>query len=398
MDAIDRDTLQRLAQRQATPCISLYMSTIRYESDLSQNPIRFKNLLKEARNQLRALDFRDDTAEELLQPAQQKLDDTPFWRNLDEGLAVFITPEATTFYRLPLGFEETAIVGGRFHLKPLFPLVATNNRFHLLALSQNDVRLYQGTHQAISEVGSSGIPSDIVEAIQQYEDPEDQLQQHTANRAGSRQDASFHGHGDADDQSAEPHDELKRFFRKIDDSLSDRLQGETTPLVLAGVREYLPLYREVNSYPSLVENEIVSGNPEQVNLEDLHSDAWSIVEPIFRTSQDEATRQFNQLYHQDGNLASDDFHEVVSAAAYSRVDILFVPIGRHRWGTFDLQTNTVTLHEDQEPGDEDLLDFAAVQAFQNGAKIYAMRPENMPGGRSIAATFRYAADVSATEG
>jgi len=44
-----------------------------------------------------------------------------------------------------------------------------------------------------------------------------------------------------------------------------------------------------------------------------------------------------------------------------------------------------------------LLNYAAVSAYLNGATVHALNPENMPGGRSIAATFRYRADVSAAE-
>jgi hypothetical protein len=401
MDLFNREELRRLAQMQDDVCISIYMPTHRFESDWSQNPTRFKNLIRDARDDLREIGYRDDEIDEFFADAQRQADDSAFWRNVSDGLAIFITSDSTEFFRLPLSFDELAVVGERFHLKPLFPLIATNNRFYLLALSQNDVRLYQGTHQAISEVESAEIPSDIVEAILQYEDPEKQIQFHTSNRSGGgssgRSDAEFHGQGTSDDLSAEPQSELKRFFRKIDDSVTDYLNGEDAPLVLAGVSEYLPLYKEVNGYPNLIEDEIISGNPEPISPTDLHEKAWEIVEPVFKKVQDDALALFDQMYYQDGDLASDDFHEIVPASVYSRIDTLFVPIGQYRWGKFDSQHNTVELHEQQQAGDEDLLDYAAVNAYLNGSTVHALKPANMPGGRSIAATFRFRADVSATE-
>jgi len=402
MDLFNREELRRLAQMQDDVCISIYMPAHRYESGWSQNPTRFKNLMREARDDLRDIGYKEDQIDELFADAQNQADDSAFWRNMSDGLAIFITGSSTEFFRLPLAFDELSVVGERFHLKPLFPLIATNNRFYLLALSQNDVRLYQGTHQAVSEVESAEIPSDIVQAVLQYEDPEQQLQFRTSNRAGgdsgtSRSDAQFHGQGTSEDQSAEPQDLLKRFFRKIDDSVSDYLNGEEAPLVLAGVSEYLPLYKEANSYPHLVEDQIISGNPEPLGAQELHEKAWDIVEPVFLQVQKDALELFDQMYYQDGDLASDDFHEIVPACAYSRVDTLFVPIGQYRWGKFDPQHNTVELHEDQQPGDEDLLDYAAVNAYLNGSTVHALTPQNMPGGRSVAATFRFRADVSATE-
>jgi hypothetical protein len=405
MDLFNRAELRRLAELQDDVCISLYMPTYRNESNWSQNTTRLKNLLREARDQLRDQDYREDDIDDILADARLLLDRPGFWRqNVGDGLAAFITSDTTELFRLPLSFDEVAVVGDRFHLKPLFPLIAANNRFYLLALSQNDVRLYQGTHQSMNEVEATEIPSDIVEAIAQYEDPEAQLQLHIQNRASqadgsSRMDASHHGHGggDGDDMSGEPQDRLKRFLRKVDDSVSDYIGGEEVPLVLAGVSEYLPLYREVNGYPHLIDDEIVAGNPESVSVDQLHEKTWAILEPVFSEAEETEIDRFEQLYYQDEDMASDDFREVLSGCAYSRVDTLFVPIGEYRWGRFDPDANTIEIHESQEPGDGDLLNYAAVSAYLNGATVHALRPEKMPGGRSIAATFRYRADVAAEE-
>jgi len=404
MDLFNRSKLRRLAELQDDVCISLYLPTYRDESNWSQNTTRLKNLLRDARDQLRDQDYREEEIDQILADARQLLDRPSFWRsNIGDGLAVFITAENTELFRLPLSFEEVAIVGDRFHLKPLFPIIAANNRFYLLALSQNDVRLYQGTHQSISEIEAAEIPADIVEALQQYEDPEQRNQLHIQNRVtnsdGARMDAAHHGHGggNADDMSGEPQDELKRFFREVDESVSEYIGGEDVPLVLAGVSEYLPLYREVNSYPQLIEDEIASGNPESLSAETLHEKAWAIVEPVFQEAEKKEADRFEQLYYQDEQMASDDFHEIIPGCAYSRVDTLFVPIGEYRWGRFYPDTNTVEVHENQESGDGDLLNYAAVKAYLNGATVHVLRPEKMPEGRSIAATFRYQADVSAQE-
>ena len=399
MDLFNREELTRLVDLQDGTCISVYMPTHRFRSDWSQNTTRLKNLLRDARNQLRDQEVRETDIDQLLGDARRLLDRPGFWRELSEGLAVFITTEASEFYRLPLSFEEIAIVEDQFHLKPLFPLIAANDRYYLLALSQNDVRLYQGTDQAISEVEAAEIPADIVSAIQRYEEPPEQgVQMHTqgASQNGDA-DQRHHGHGSSEDQSREPKDQLKRFFREIDESVSGYIGGEDVPLVLAGVSEYLPLYQGVNSYSNLVEDDIVAGNPEHLDMKELHNEAWDIVESVLQDRQREEMDRFRETYHQNGGLASSNFHEILPACAYGRVDTLFVPVGQYRWGRFDPETNTVEVHESQQPGDGDLLNYAAVSAYMNGARVHALQPANMPGGRSVAATFRYQADVAAEE-
>jgi hypothetical protein len=404
MDLFNRSELRRLAEIEDEVCISLYMPTYRNESDWSQNTTRLKNLIRDARNQLRDQDYRDDQIDEILADARQLLDRPGFWRkSIGDGLALFINKESTESYRLPLTFDEVAVVERKFHLKPVFPLIAANNRFYLLALSQNDVRLFQGTHQTISEVESAEIPRDIVAALQGEDDAERQLQSHVQNRSsdaeGERQDAAFHGHGggDEDDVTGEPQARLKQFFREVDKSVSDHLNGEEVPLVLAGVKEYLPLYRETNGYPFLIDDAIVAGNPESLSPDTLHEKAWAIVEPVFLEEEQEELDRFEQLYYQEEDMASDDLHRIIPGCAYGQVDTLFVPVGEHRWGRFDPDSNTVEVHESQKAGDGDLLNYAAVSAYLNGATVHALTPEKMPGGRSLAATFRYRADVAATE-
>ena len=393
MDLFNRERLRSLANTEADPCISLFMPTVRFESEQEQNPIRYKNLLKQVRDDLRERGLRDDRTDELLAEARAKLDDTAFWRSMSEGLAVFITPGGTNVYRLPLNFEELAVVNDRFHLTPLFPLIASNNRYYVLALSQNQVKLYQGTHYAISEVKATDIPESITEALA-FDDPERSVQDHTANRAGRRRDAAFHGHGtDQDDASSRPQADLKSFFDQIDNGVREALEGESAPLVLAGVEYYLPLYREANRYDGLIDDQIARGNPEHLDPKELHANTWEIVEPIFLKAEEASKENFHQELGHGNGLASDDLNEIVPASVFSRVNDLFVPIGEHRWGHYDEEDNTVEFHDGQESGDVDLLNFATVQTYLNGGTVHALQPENMPEQEQLlAATFRYPAE------
>lgn len=407
MDLFNRAHLRDLAETAENPCISLYMPTFRFESEVSQNPIRFKNVLKDARKQLAEQGMDGGAIEELLAPAQQRLEENAYWRDQSDGLAVFITPDNTQFYRLPLHFEELAVAGHRFHLKPLFPLIASNNRFYVLALSQNSVRLYQGTHYSISEVESKEIPKSLTEALF-YDDDEESLQHHTAGSHGvdrsiaevesANQDTVYHGHGtSAEDDRHRPKDKLFRFFRDVDKGLKETLNDESAPLLLAGVKYYLPIYREVNSYGQLIDDEIIAGNPDRVKPDELHEKAWTIAEPKFAESQQVSIERYQQLQGNGDGLASNKLAEIVPASYYSRIDTVFVPIGEHLWGRYDSESNSVDLHDEHEAGDDDLLDFVAVNTYLNGGTVHALQPENMPSGSHLAATFRYQADVAASQ-
>ncbi len=193
----------------------------------------------------------------------------------------------------------------------------------------------------------------------------------------------FHGHGVVSEKDKE---DILRFFQKVDRGLQDVLKDEQSPLVLAGVEYLLPIYAEANTYWHLL-SQGVEGNPEVLSLEELHERAWTIVQPHFQEAQLEAIAQYEQLVGTE--QASHDIRTIVPAAHYGRVDTLFVAVGQQHWGTFDPQTDTIDIHGEEEPGDEDLLDLAAVQTLLHGGKVYALEPAKVPDGVPLAAVFRY---------
>lgn len=67
---------------------------------------------------------------------------------------------------------------------------------------------------------------------------------------------------------------------------------------------------------------------------------------------------------------------------------MFVAAGVQCWGAFDKETNTVHLRQEAQSGDEDLLNFAAIQTLLKGGHVYAVEPENVPDDEPLAAVFR----------
>lgn len=382
MDIITMEQLKPLLSRHSELCVSLFMPSHRAGRETEQDPIRFKNLLGEVREGLMANGLRSPEVREILGPAELLLEDHDFWQHQSDGLAVFFTPEEFHCYRLPLQFEELVVVSDRFHLKPLFPYLTSDGRFYILALSQNEVRLLECTQHTVDEVGLGDMPESLAEAFR-YKSFEKQLQFHTgATLASGTHSGVFHGHDIKDDAK----DNILRWFHMIDKELKNLLTDEQSPVVLAGVEYLLPLYKEANSCPHLME-EGIPGNPEEIKPEELHGRAWTVVKPVFMEKQENAAARYGQLGG-TGQTTS-DVKEAVLAAHQGKVDSLFVPVGVQVWGSFDADTNAVDMHEHREPGDEDLLDLAAIQTRLNGGSVYAVSPESVPGRSPLAAVFRY---------
>jgi len=383
MDLLHKDQLKRLIEKHPGPCISLYMPTHRVFPETKQGPIRFKNLLREAEEQLKAAGLRSPESKKILKPARDLIKDNLFWHRQGDGLAAFLSPDLLYHYRLPLKFDELLVVTDRFHIKPLLPLFSHDGRFYILALSQNEVRLFHCTRYSAREVELKGVPRSLNEALK-YDDPERQLQFHTrAPAAGGERAAIFHGHGGKTDDAKS---NILRYFQQVDGGLRNILREEDAPLVLAGVEYLFSIYREASNYSHLTEIGI-SGNPEGMKAEALHEQAFKIIEPIFLKAQEEAMGQYRQFAGSE--RASNRLKEIIPASWEGRIDVLFVAVGVQRWGYYDPEKRTFHLHAEPEPGDEDLLDFAAVHTYLNGGTVFAVKPEEMPDPALLCALFRY---------
>ncbi|MCZ7666924.1 MAG: hypothetical protein M5U34_06735 [Chloroflexi bacterium] len=68
---------------------------------------------------------------------------------------------------------------------------------------------------------------------------------------------------------------------------------------------------------------------------------------------------------------------------------MFVALSQRLWGRFDPETGTVELHQEQQSGDDDLLNTVAIQTMINGGTVYAVPLEEMPDQTVLAAVYRY---------
>jgi len=250
----------------------------------------------------------------------------------------------------------------------------------VLALSQKDVRLLVCSRYGVKETRPEGMPRNIDEVLKV-----DAVGKRLRSRSSSSGGTGPRGSTAWTDEVYTKENVL-RYLQQIDKTLRSVLKDERDPLIVAGVEYVFSLYRDVNTHPSLVETAII-GNPDQASAEELHAQALPIVEPWFLREQEEARVRYRQSL--GTGLASNNLEEIVPAAHHGRVGYLFVEVGKEKWGTFNPETGKTVLHNGGKQGDEDLIDFAAVQTLGSGGKVYAVHRDRMPDREPVAALFRY---------
>jgi hypothetical protein len=386
MESLTLDQLTGLARQIASPSISIYLPTHRAGQGIQQDPIRFKNLLRDAEKQLLSNGMGPREVGVYLQPAQALLNDNYFWEHQYEGLALFLTSNEFHSYRLPFSVEELLIIARSYYIKPVLPLFTNNGHYYILAISQNAVRLFEGTRQSVGQIDlPKGTPESLEEALK-FDDVQKQLQFHTGTSQGGQQrDGMFHGQGPGEEDQKVW---IEHYLNLVDTALKEVFHDQQAPLILAGVDFLLPMYHEVSEYAHIMP-EGITGNPDRLRPEELQEQAWPIVETYFRQEMEKTIEQFKQLVGTD--KATDNIEETVSAAFYGRLDKLILSVDAQVWGEFNPDTGKVTCDpEEQDKHDKlALLDFAAVKTLQKGGTVYALSQEEMPTNSPVSAIFRY---------
>ncbi len=191
--------------------------------------------------------------------------------------------------------------------------------------------------------------------------------------------AIFHG------PSVTNKDRLIHFFRDVDLGVVSTLKNQEAPLIVAAVEYLFPIYKEANTYPHLLED-MIPGNPDLLTPDALHAASWKIVQS--RASEAEA-RAF-EVYEEHINtpLTSSNLRKVIAAAASGRVRFLFVPSTGEQWGLFQ-PPETVHIHEKNEPGDDELLNLAAILTLRHGGRVHVVPANGLHQGAEVAAVFRF---------
>ncbi|WP_422486911.1 hypothetical protein [Gudongella sp. DL1XJH-153] len=382
MEKLDLDILKEMSQRDLSGLVSIYLPTSKKGQEVNQSRIRLKNLLRDAENDLIEKGFSPVDAQAKLKPAARLLDETIFWQNQNRGLAILISPEGMNYYRLPFEVEELAMVSNRFYIRPLIKFVTSIERFNILTLSQDEVKLYEADPYDIRKIEAPKIDQLVADYV-----PGHELHQESTSPKGAASGAGPGMHG-YNEMSKTEKNEISNHLRNIDKEVRSMLKDAKHPLIVYSVDYIYPMYRDVSSYSNLME-ESIKGSPEGVGEKNIHQKAMDIFAPKIEKRLKKEFEKFKTLLNTDSKLGSDSIAKIVLSAKSGGVDTLFVAEDVQKWGFFNEEKNTLEINNKEDLGHVDLLDHAAIMTLVNGGKVHVLEREKMPSGKPIAAILRF---------
>ncbi|MCL4766536.1 MAG: hypothetical protein KJZ80_09920 [Hyphomicrobiaceae bacterium] len=364
-----------LARSTGFPRISIYIPTHLSYPSIEQDPIRLSTALKEADQQLAASGLRRPDIDGLLGEARGRVPASMFWRYQDKGLAVLIEKGATHWVKLPHAVPELVVVSPRYHLWPMIRMFRNGDQFHLLAMTRDSVRFFDGRERELREVAVEGMPAGIAEIMARTE-----FNAYLGFHARDRGDPASGGdHGKFHALGVSPEDyetiELGNLLRDVGKAIDRHLAGSEQPLVIAAKARLGGHLRKHIAYRH-VAPEVIQSDPVAVGDEVLQAEAWRIAEPIVRADRETARQRLRAKLDGADIAGAKEVQSLLRAAMAGRVDCVFLAADANVWGYFDEAHQVLRIDPQSGPDNEDVLNRLAVETLMRGGDVFTL-PEDL---------------------
>lgn len=151
-------SLRPLLGAHEPPCLSLYLPTHRNVPDNTIDRPAYRHLL-EAFELALGLSRSRGEIERLLHPLRVLDADRGFWEHARDGLAILAADGHASGFLLQRPVKPLALVTPRFHLLPLVRLLASLERFTILALTSREAAVSEAT--AWADVAGSAAAREV---------------------------------------------------------------------------------------------------------------------------------------------------------------------------------------------------------------------------------------------
>ncbi|MDB5181492.1 MAG: hypothetical protein JWP13_255 [Candidatus Saccharibacteria bacterium] len=385
MQKITRDAVQELLALEDSPKVTIYipLEISAAPPHITENQIRFKNLIHKAVEELQAAGDSSKLGKMLCNTLEAHYDDLDFWKVSGRGLLICATPDTMHMFQLPIDTEEYVSVDDSFHLAPILALLGDTPDYYVLALAQQKPKVYKGDMYGL-ELMDIGVPATMREALG-IDEPNQQSENQGSATGSSLNTGWFNGRGGARDP--QDNDRL-RFFHLIDKLLCDKLD-RSIPVIIAGIDAEAAEYREMSKYPNILQG-IVQGNHTETRPEELFEKVIPIVNlELVQPEHDAVREEYERLSGANPERVAGDTKSIMAAAEQGRIDKLLAQLSRRTTDTVQDSVNSVLRITFPEAERSKTLNNLATRVWQMSGKVVNLLPGEMPHGATMVARLRY---------
>jgi len=386
MSLITKKEIADLHEINQENCISIFIPTHRGGKKVLQeeDTLSLKNQLKDVKQKLAKNGLNGDAITKITKPVQDLIDDSSFWREQSDGLAIFLADGFSKVYTVPVYFKEFNYISNSFYLKPLMPLFVDDGEFYLLSLERRNVKLYECTQHSFTEI----IIDDLIPESKRDRvgfDYEEKNLQFRSGGTGQANQAMYHGQEAA---TGARKNEIKKYLRAINDGLAPLIREENKPMLVVAQDPLFDIYKEVNTYSNL-KDENITTDFSNTDIFEIHELAWDKMASVFDQKRKDKIAHF--LEEQGTGKTAIGIDKIIKAAFEGNVDTLFCENKADIFGNYIEENNSISVTQSEESDNAiSLMNVAAIKTFLNGGEVYLLDKEDMPNPNSrVNALYRY---------
>ncbi|MFJ9950122.1 chemotaxis protein [Kitasatospora sp. NPDC091207] len=356
--------LAELRRPRRYPAVSVLLPTHRSEPDNTQDPVRLRNLIAEAKNRLHADEAvsradRLDVVEQL-DRALREVDLV----HAEDGLAIFAAPGEHQVWSLPRTVAARVVFSETFLTRNLVSAYTAGAPYWVLTVAADRVALFGGTGPRLVEHTAGGFPRDQVGPDWDVERKE---------RIG-------------DVPSTFRDEETRRFLREADTALAAVLEADARPLYVLGEAAALALLDEVGTAVKRASAQVPRGGLG-------HAAAAAVAEAVRPTVAQQGQQAVAELHTRLDSAQSvkglaAGIDEVWQSVSEGRAALLAVE--EDYWEPVRVTDSHLVPAASGEPDvRDDMVDEIVERALDTGAKVQFVPSGELAGRGRIAAVLRY---------
>lgn len=378
-ELIRLDAIRELL-RTPGPCLTFFLPPYR-PGEASPSPAAFlKSKIREAARGLAERGVVNSAARDLLEPLEQLTEDATLARGSRWGRLILRSPGLFEQFFLVHPVTGGFTVGGTFAIRKVAQEFTRPEKFYVLALFKNRVKLLACTGLTVEEAKlPPQVPATLADALQ-FEAPDHDLENRApvgSSPAGVIRNVRF-GTGSGHEREQ---NHLADYYKIVDRGLHEFVLEPNTPLILAGVSEDVALYSSAATYRKPVKGEIAGSlDFSQTGYDELLGQGYRILREA--ETEREMAAVHASLERRTPARFSTHLDKILHAAFEGRIGDLYVSREAVRVDVYERGKY-------YSWGAEDLINLAMTRTLLNRGKTFEVPAEALPEGAVAAAIMRF---------
>jgi len=268
--------------KKAFPSVSIVMPINKQNPHFRDDEKKMKSLLKQTEETL-LKDFPSKNTKVLIDDMYnlaEKID----YRNLSDGLGLYISPYKENVFHFPFPVKEKVIIDRSFEMRDLILALKNNFTYAIIAISEKNVRVLKGFNHTLTEEKNDEMPFNM-----------DDVGGKGHSRTGSF--TSFSSTKNVTDQKAYGENKMENYLMEIDRIISADKTLQNIPIAI------LAPTRIIGHFKSITKNEkhilgYVQGNFDRSNEKELYAKVSKLIENNLLEVQNSSLKKLETALNQ----------------------------------------------------------------------------------------------------